>query len=254
MIAAAVRRLVLAVQFLTRLPTPQVGRFDDEEFARSAVFHPLVGALVGALVGVPLWLFGGLGTEVLTPRPWLAAVMALLVWVWVTGALHLDGLSDVADGLGAAHRDPTRFLTVLKDPHVGSFGAVALVVLLLVKLVLLAEVAASTTPWMAIVLVPAWGRWGSLWWSLRLPPLQAEGLGERFAWRLGPAAVGTWAVVLAGLSVWLFPWLLLALVVVLLVELFWRRRLGGINGDCLGAGIEVAESALLLVLVVAVWL
>lgn len=247
------RGVVLAVQFLTRIPTPQVRRFDDEELARSAVFHPLVGVIIGGLVVLPLWLLGGLGSEVLAPRPWPAAAVALLVWVWVTGALHLDGLSDVTDGLGAAHRDPARFLTVLKDPHVGSFGVVTLVCQLLLKLVLLAELGASTVPWAAVLLVPAWARWGSLWLSWRVPLLQATGLAERFAWRLGPVPVLGWAAVLAALTLWVSPWLLLALVLVPLAEVFWRRRLGGINGDCLGASIEVTESVLLLALVASTW-
>ena len=100
----------------------------------------------------------------LDARPWLAAVLALLVWVWVTGALHIDGLGDVADALGAAHGSPERFLAVLKDPHIGVFGAVAIILQLLLKLVLLAEVMATAHPPWAIVLIPAWARW---YWCLR---------------------------------------------------------------------------------------
>lgn len=235
------RRMILAFQFLTRLPTPQVRDFRDDDLTRSAIYHPLVGIVIGALLALPLWA--------LAAHPWLAAVLALALWVWVTGALHLDGLSDVADALGAAHRDPQRFLAVLKDPHIGVFGAVALVVQSLLKLVLLFELAASHA-WLGIVLLPAWARWGTLWWSRRLPPIQQAGMAERFSWQLGMGAVWTWALLLSLASLWTPP-LLSALLLVPLIGVYWRRRLGGISGDCLGASIEAMETLLLLALVLA---
>lgn len=234
-----VRELILAVQFLTRLPTPQVRDFRAEDLTRSARWFPLVGLLIGAALLLPLWA--------LEARPWLAAVLALLAWVWITGALHLDGLGDVADALGAAHRSPERFLEVLKDPHLGVFGVVAIVMQLLLKAVLLAELAGS--PWLCgIVLVPAWCRWATLLWSRGLPPLQA-GMAERFAWQLGVWPVLLWALLLGALSLWLAPPLLLALLLAPLGIAYWRRRLGGISGDCLGASTEVMETLLLLALV-----
>lgn len=238
----SLRRLILAFQFLTRLPTPQVRDFREDDLTHSAVYHPLVGIVIGLLLALPLWA--------LDDRPWLAAVLALALWTWVTGALHLDGLSDVADALGAAHRDPARFLAVLKDPHIGVFGAVTLVVQLLLKLVLLAELAGQAW-WWGIVLLPAWARWGTLWWSRRLPPIQQAGMAERFSWKLDMRAVWLWAVVLAALSLVAAPPLLLALPMVPLVGLYWTRRLGGISGDCLGASIEAMETMLLLALVLA---
>lgn len=235
----SLRRLILAFQFLTRIPTPQIHDFRDDDLTHSAGYHPVVGMAIGLLLALPLWA--------LDDRPWLAAVLALASWAWVTGALHLDGMSDVADALGAAHRDPSRFLAVLKDPHIGVFGAVTLVMQLLLKLVLLAELA-GTRWWWGIVLLPAWARWGTLWWSRRLPPIQQAGMAERFSWRLGMRAVWLWAVALAAMSL-AAPPLLLALVLVPLVGVYWKRRIGGISGDCLGASIEAMETMLLLVLV-----
>lgn len=238
----SLRRLTLAFQFLTRIPTPQVHDFRDDDLTRSAVYHPLVGIAIGLLLALPLWAFDG--------RPWLGAVLALALWTWVTGALHLDGLSDVADAMGAAHRDPERFLAVLKDPHIGVFGAVILIMQLLLKLVLLAELAGSAW-WYGIVLLPAWARWGTLWWSRRLPPIQQAGMAERFSWKLDMRAVWLWAGALAALSLLVAPPLLAALALVPLIGLYWMRRLGGISGDCLGASIEAMETMLLLALVLA---
>lgn len=233
------RELVLAVQFLTRLPTPQVADFRPDDLTRSARWFPFVGLLVGALVLVPL---AGLDA-----RPLLAAALGLLAWVWVTGALHLDGLGDVADALGASHRDPQRFLAVLKDPHLGVFGSVAIGLQMLLKFVLLAELAGMEVAW-GVLLVPAWARWATLLWSRRLPPLQA-GMAERFAWQLGVAPLWLWGVVLAVLALWLAPVLALAPLLGWAGVAYWRRTLGGISGDCLGAGTEVMETLLLLALV-----
>ena len=219
-----------------------VGRLVDHgRDRRAGARGGLVGVIVGLILAVPLWVLAG--------RPWLAAVLALLAWVWVTGALHLDGLSDVADGLGAAHRDPSRFLEVLKDPHTGAFGVVTLIVQLLLKLVLLAELV-GTRWWIGIILVPAWARWGTLWWSRRLPPIAAAGMAERFSWRLSMRAVTGWAILLTVASV-ATPPLLVALLLVPVISAYWRRRLGGISGDCLGASVEVLETLLLLALVLA---
>ena len=236
----SVRRLILAIQFLTRLPTPQVKDFRDDDLSRAAVYYPLVGAIIGVLLALPLYALDG--------RPWLAGVLALLLWVWVTGALHLDGLGDVADAFGAAHRDQQRFLDVLKDPHMGVFGVVTLVMQLLLKFVLLAELAASPL-WFGIVLVPAWARWGTLWWSRLLPSLHGAGMAERFSWQLSLRSMWLWAVLLAAVTLFTAWPLLLALGLVPLIAAYWRRRLGGISGDCLGASVEVSESLLLLALV-----
>lgn len=233
------RRFLLAVQFLTRIPTPQVKDFGEKDLTRSAVFFPAVGLVIGALLLVPAWLLGS--------HPLLAGFVLVLVWVWVTGALHLDGLGDVADGLGAAHGSPERLLEVMKDPHIGTFGVVAVLLQMLAKLVLGAEVIAADILW-ALLLVPAWARWSALVLSHTLPALQQKGMGERFKHQTHWWSILLWAVVLSATSSLLAPALLAALPVTVLVALYWRWRLGGISGDCLGASTEVVESALLAAL------
>ncbi len=234
------RELILAVQFLTRLPTPQLRTFDPAWLAGCGRWFAPVGALIGSLLLALWWPLAQLD-------PWLAAIVTLLAWVWITGALHLDGLADLADGLGAAHRDSERFLAVLKDPHIGSFGAVALGLALLVKLVALMLAARhGLSPW-ALVLIPAWARFGALWWSVSLPPLASGGQAERFAWRSGPWLLWLSLAILLAASLALAPWLALAGPVLLwLWRRFLTRRLGGVTGDCLGAGIEWLECAALL--------
>lgn len=232
------RGLILALQFLTRLPTPALTNFKAEELARAAIWFPLVGVLLGALIAAALWL----GAQV---DPWLGALLGLLAWVGLTGALHLDGLADLADALGAAHGDKDRLLAVLADPHLGVFGVTALVVQLLIKLVLLMLLARAGLFW-PLLLVPAWARLGPLLWA-RLPSLK-PGLGERFAWNIAWPGMGTWAVLLALASLWA-PALLAAPLLILGWRAWLRARLGGMTGDALGAGVEWVESGLLLALV-----
>jgi adenosylcobinamide-GDP ribazoletransferase len=242
-----VRGLILALQFLTRLPTPRVPDFRPEELAASAGWFPVVGALVGVAVAGAV-IVGAL------VDPWLGAFAGLLVWVWITGALHLDGLADLADALGAAHRDPQRLLEVLRDPHIGTFGVVAIVLALLAKLVLLALVAkhlalpgaAPAAPVAALALVAAWARFGAVVWSQTLPPL-APGSAERFAWHARRASLVGWAIALLAVTFWLFLPLVAAPLALGLWWVLLKRRLGGMTGDCLGAGVEACETVLLAV-------
>ena len=236
------RGLILAIQFLTRLPTPQLRDLDAANLPRSAHWFPLVGLLIGVLLAATLWL----GCRI---DPWLGALLALLLWVWITGALHLDGLADMSDALGASHRDRERFLAVLADPHLGTFGAVSLVLQLACKLVLLMLLARSGQYWV-LLLIPAWARWGTLVWA-RLPTLK-PGLGERLGMQIQQPAIWLWGGVLAASSL-IAPVLWCAPLLVLIWRQFLLRRLGGMTGDLLGAGVELVESAaLLLCLVVPV--
>lgn len=232
-----------ALQFLTRLPAPRFAEFNPEDLSRSAVWFPLIGVIVGVIVAAAVWA-GGVGS------PWIGALAGLVAWVWVTGGLHIDGLGDVADALGAAHRAPERFLEVLRDPHVGAFGVMAIALQLIAKLVLLAEISA-VPGLLALMLVPAWARWGTLVWSLAIPPL-ASGSGERFSWQISQPGTIAQGIVLAALSLWLAPILLAALVIVPAIAVYWRVRLGGITGDCLGASVEVTETLLLLAIALAI--
>ncbi len=235
---------ILAMTFLTRLPMPKVVNFQPSDMAKAVVWFPLAGVVVGALVAVA-WSLGNL------IHPLLAGLFGLLLWVWVTGALHLDGLSDLTDALGAAHSNEERFFTVLSDPAVGSFGVVVLVLQLLMKWVLLTLLAyADMSAWW-LVFVAAWARMGAAWWSLSLPSIK-PGLGETFAWQGKASQLWLGAGLLTIASLVISPLLLCALVPVLLWRVWLHWRLGGQTGDALGAGIELNESVTLLLFVLMI--
>jgi len=235
-----------AVGFLTRIPAPAFATDDARgDLARAAPWLPVVGALVGAYVALALTLGAFAG-------PWVAALAGVLTWVIITGALHLDGLADVADGLGAAHGDRDRFLEVARDPHLGSFGAVALVLQIAAKLVLLAVLAERAGPHVVhlapiVMLIAAWARWLPLALGRTVPPL-AGGMASRLAEGITTPVVVVEAVALGALSAWLAPVLLVAIPLAAAFALYWRWRLGGITGDCHGASIEIMETLLLLAL------
>lgn len=229
------RGLINAFQLLTRIPVPRL----SDASVPAAHWFPAVGLVIGLILGAVLWM----GSRV---DAWLGALFCLLVWIWITGALHLDGLADMSDALGAAHRDRKKFLDVLADPHLGTFGAVSLFSQLSVKLVLLMLIAKEGHFW-EIILVPAWARLGPLFWA-RLPSLKS-GMGKHFGMGILPQVSWLWVVLLFVLSL-PNPVLMFAPFAVLAWREFLARRIGGMTGDLLGAGIEVLESALLLVLTV----
>ena len=229
--------LSLAIRFLTRLPAPNAGA--DDDLGRAAKWFPAVGLLVGAIVAAAWWIGGAAG-------PWVGALFALVVWVLVTGALHLDGLGDVADALGAAHRDPARLLQVMKDPHMGGFGVVAIALQIAAKLMLIAHLPHS----FALVLIPALARWGALATAAWLAPL-CSGLGALFAAGAGRLAAVLWGLLLVAAGLVVAPALAAAPLIIAAIALYWRRRLGGVTGDVLGAGIELSETLMLAAVVLA---
>lgn len=239
-VQAGLRGLLVAVQFLTRLPAPRVTDYQPSDLTRSAVWFPAVGLLIGLVLFAVHAVAGLFGQSV-------AALAVLITWVWLTGALHIDGLADVADALGAAHRDPARFLTVLRDPHIGTFGVIAISLVLLAKLMLLAEITGPALLW-PLILVPAWARFGALVIGFAVPQL-APGSGERFRSEISLVIIAANGLALTGASFWLAPVLLLALPLAAVAILYWRHTLGGITGDCLGASVEVIEVCLLMALV-----
>lgn len=243
-------RFITALAFLTRLPLPgtTAGGPTADDVGRAALFFPAVGLLVGALQAALLWgLDGRLPTA-------LAALLAVALGALITGALHLDGLADTADGFGGG-RDREAVLRIMRDHAIGSYGAVALFLDLALRAAALAALAAAPAGgWRWVVLAPALARWAPVALGRALPYARPEGgLGAAVTQRKGtPEAWGATALALTAA-------LLLggargaaalagAAAVTALVGLGAWRRIGGVTGDVLGALEQLAEVALLLAL------
>jgi adenosylcobinamide-GDP ribazoletransferase len=254
------RGLRLATQFLTRLPVRRLEEYSPLELSRSALWFPAVGLGLGIVTLLPAAIPG--------QQPLLTAALGVLAWAWMSGALHLDGLADLTDALAASHRDPDRFLAVLSDPHAGTFGVVSVVLVLLLKTAALGSlarlpllplllaphglivdvVAPSGASLCAVALVPAWARLGPLLWRRWLRPLKS-GQGERFAQHpLHAGWIVAWMAALLAASALLAPVLCAAPLVIAAWGYWLKRRVGGMSGDCLGAGIEVCETVLIIAL------
>ncbi|MBW1647917.1 MAG: adenosylcobinamide-GDP ribazoletransferase [Deltaproteobacteria bacterium] len=234
-----------ALQFLTILPLGPSDRFDPRRVMR---FFPVAGIVIGSLVSA----FDALATLVL-PLP-VAAALDVALLALVTGALHLDGLADTADGLLGPH-DRTRALAIMKDSRVGAMGVVTVALVLIVKTVALGAVSDHRT--LALILVPAFAR-SAMMVAMAVMPYARKGGGTGRAFFHPPArAVDLAAIALPlGLSVFL-GWRCIVIITVfaavtILMLQFYRRRMGGVTGDLIGALGEVVEAALWVALVAGV--
>ncbi len=232
------KRLIVAFAFLTRLPMPRLTTGADD-FAGAIRLYPLVGLVIGLFVAGACWI----GARV---DPWLGALAGLAMWTAITGALHLDGLGDVADGLGAAHGDKTRLLTVMADPHVGTFSVTTIALQLLTKLVLLHLLVDQLV---AIIFIPFAARIGPLVWALLLPSLRPSGLGATIASAVRQRDAIGWLALLAASALFI-PAILVAAPLILLFAWWAKLRLGGMTGDVHGAGVELVETGLLIAVLV----
>ena len=228
--------LVAAIRWLTILPTPASLQ---ENHNKALVWLPAIGVLVGLFVSIAAFL----GSSV---DAWLGALLGIIVWLGVTGFLHADGLADLSDAMGAAHGDRSRFVEVLKDSHIGSFGVMSLLLLVVAKLVLLKLlIDFDFDAWLLLILIPAWARLGAAWWALSLPSL-TDGSAKAWAKDASQKHSLWWAAALLFITIFSAPssWLVLIAPVLLWVwHLFLQKSIGGVNGDCLGAGIEVGDNA-----------
>jgi adenosylcobinamide-GDP ribazoletransferase len=243
--AASVRAAAAAVSFLTRVPLGRAAALDGADVARGAVVFPVVGSAIGAATGVTAVL--------LHPRlsPILAASVAVALSILLTGALHLDALADTADAVGASSRE--RALEIMRDSRIGSFGAAAIAIDLIVKVAAVAQLVDRGGAVSALIAAGALSRAAS-------PPL-ASLLGYPRAGG-GPGSVLTGSVGLVGA---LGAPLLAAVIAILvagttgavlvgvvaastvLLGLVFRAWLGGATGDALGTATELGETCALVV-------
>lgn len=238
----------IALGCLTIVPCGPRGELPESACGRSFQWFPLVGLLIGGvLVGVHV------GVSRVAPS-FVAAACVLATWVVMTGALHLDGFADVCDGLSGG-RTPQERLQIMKDPHVGAMAVIAVCVLLLVKVALISGLPHRfMVP--ALLLSPCLGRCAMVWLGTTLPYARTEGgVAAAFVQSAGPWPLWTASVVaLVATGLLLVRMgpvvLLVSLLATIIVRRVFRRTLGGVTGDALGAAGELLETLTLLAIVV----
>jgi cobalamin 5'-phosphate synthase/cobalamin synthase len=240
-----VRAATAALTFLTRVPVGRRLELDAADVGRGAVFFPFVGAGIGALAGL-----AATGLEGPLP-PLVAGGLAVGLAVALTGALHIDALADTADALGGDGRE--RALEIMRDPRIGSFGAVAVVVAVLVEAGALGSLAVHGDALAGFVVAGALSRSAAPALARLLPYARPEGgTGSVLSGTavIAPLAGGSAAL---GLAALLLGWDGVAIagavgVTAAACGVGCRRWLGGVTGDTLGATTQLTEIVALVVL------
>lgn len=201
-------------------------------------------SLTGLVIGLGLW-----GVSSLTEGAFIRPILMVVYLASITGALHLDGFIDTADAL-FSHRSRERKLEIMKDPHAGSMGIVAVVILLLMKWSAFSELTQSI--WL-IALVPVYARYAAVIAMYSLPYVRQNGLGKLFAEGTGIFSLLQIIpfMVLIFLTIGIKFFVLFHIVFfisVILILLFYRFSLGGITGDLIGAMIETIEAVMFIFL------
>lgn len=237
------RRFLIATQFLTRLPVPRSLIASEEELGRAAAFFPLVGVIVGSGAAAVFVL-----TKFVAPLS-VAVVLALAFAAFITSGFHEDGLADTFDGLGGGWTKE-RALEIMRDSRIGTYGSLALIFLILGKYTFLTALEPQQT-WLWLIVAHTASRWTILPLCRWLPYARVEGQGKLVARQITLSSLligsATFLLLLSLLS-WRAALITFAVtaLVVCLSGLYFKRRLGGITGDCLGAVNQITEVVLYL--------
>ena len=241
-------RLLAAVRFLTIVHVPGNWGTSADDLAASVPFFPVVGLVLGAIAALPAW------AAATWAPPMVTAALVVVLLIAFSGGLHMDGLSDTADGL-LSSRPRDRMLEIMKDSHTGAMGVMAIAGVMLLKFAALASLGAASL-WTAVLLMPLAGRCAVVMHMALLPYVRSSGLGSVF-YRRRPRATAVWAAgCLAGVAWALLEWRGLAVwaacaAMTLLSAVFFRRKIGGATGDTFGAVCELVE--IVPALTLALW-
>ncbi|MEM6251882.1 MAG: adenosylcobinamide-GDP ribazoletransferase [Cyanobacteria bacterium P01_D01_bin.156] len=235
-----------AVLFYTRVPLPQSW---PAEFKNIALIAPLIGIALGVLLCGLDWLFFKLEVPGL-----LSSALLVLMGVWLTGGLHMDGAMDTADGL--AVQDARQRLTVMADSRAGAFGVMIAIAIILLKIFALETIVQHR--WFALTAAAAWGRWGQQWAIGNYPYLKSQGKGAFHKkavpsfWQTLPAAMGLMGITALMMVLGLLDVryglmsLCLGISSSVMLSAWLAHKLGGHTGDTYGAVVEWVEVAMLV--------
>jgi adenosylcobinamide-GDP ribazoletransferase len=237
--ASIIAEIRLAASFLTIIPV-QSHSASANEVTGSFGWFPLIGFVIGAVLA---------GTDYLLAlfiAPPVRSVLSILALTGITGAVHLDGLADTADAFGAGG-DRQRALAILRDSRIGTFGAAALLFVLALKIAALASAADSRR--IALYLAPGIARWAAVAVPYQLDYLRQDGagsllLGIESERNLRLASIITLLGLLPAGAMLAIRAIVITAILVWMFRVFYRRWLGGVTGDLIGAASEVVEAAM----------
>ena len=236
-------KLLYAIRFLTIIPIPYKQDEDLVSVARSTICFPLVGLLIGALLYAAALSYQVFNSAV-------TAAVCLTVWAVITGGLHIDGLCDLADGLGGG-KTAERRLEIMKDSRAGAFGVIAVVLLLILKWALLQQLI-ETGRLVLMIASPVAARWIILNFMLIFPPARKNGMGVFFRQHARPAEpllAGVYSLLLlwAAGGIYAVGACIAAAALMIPAARLISRALGGLTGDVYGSLTESGEVLFLII-------
>lgn len=231
--------IVVAFQFLTRLYLPINVEWNTANLRRSLMWFGLVGAFIGAILAGAMTLFNRFDLI-----PAVSAIIILLIWIFITGGMHIDGISDMADGFFSM-RDKEKTLEIMKDSHVGAFGVITIVFLLLIKFEMLKEfIIIEKNVWL-LILPPTIARIAAGLVLSFYETTKKIGLGytfhssdPRIFWAIGFIVT---LIISSILNIKSLIFIGIAILASNLMALWAKKKIGGLNGDIYGAIVETVE-------------
>lgn len=242
------KAFLTAVMFLTRIPVPQV-QASKKDWQKSATYFPIVGLIIGLILS-----FASMGLEKIFSEA-VSAFLIVLIWIWITGGLHIDGWMDLADGFGS-NRSREETLEIMKDSRVGAMGVIAGVCLIVGKMLAVYELLHLHIP-SILVLSPFYARF-LLISAIRLLPYRKEGgIGAGLRTYITWLILSLYFLVLVGITYLAtgMSGILVFSITAILTGLFVMKiykKLNMLTGDCYGALVEFSESVCLFV-ALAIW-
>jgi adenosylcobinamide-GDP ribazoletransferase len=239
------RLYFIALQFLTIIPLPFSIRWEERDLGRAMAVFPLAGLTLGALLA---------GADIIL-TPWLprpvSDLLLIVILSAVTGCLHLDGLADVCDALGA-RGDSERFIAVMKDSRTGAIGVAGLVLGLLLKYQALLHIPLQHKM-EALLFFPMAARFSQVQMTVWAKRARADGLGSAFingagGWQLSFAGASTIACALFFFGMRGLYCLIILYLLTWGLKRWFQRKVGGISGDIIGCVSELNEIICLLVI------
>lgn len=235
-----IRAFLFALQFLTRIPVPNMAAPNTDDQARAALYYPVVGLVIGVLLVSIAYLFAG-------SEPLLLSGVLVVFWVTITGALHIDGLADSADAWLGGIGDINKTHAILKDPLLGTAGTVSIVCIILLKYSALYALI-NQQNYMAILFAPIIGRGFILLLFITTDYIRKDGLAADVVKGLnGRAALIGFIFVLLIAAWYSISGVIAVLLVFSALRKMMIQRLGGCTGDTAGASVEITETIWLCV-------
>jgi len=237
-------KFLLAVQFLTIIPVRLKRPPSPQDKADSAIFFPVAGLIIGIILYA-----GYIILHKIFPQ-FLADILILIFWVFVTRGMHLDGVADVFDGFYEGN-GREKVLQIMKDPHIGAIGALGLLLFVLLKFGGIHSMPGNIKPGFLLV-VPSIARGTMVVLAYLLPYARIDGTGRDFVngikIKQAIAAILISVISISILGMRAAGVMTINVLVVFMLYLYFKKRINGITGDCLGFTCEVSEISSMLVL------